>query len=249
MKGLILAGGKGTRLYPTTKVVNKHLLLVYDKPMIMYGIEAMRDAGITDITLSLSHERTPSGYIARLERFMELLGNGEELGVKLGYVIHGEPRGISYCINHARSLLGDEPFLCYLGDNIFGESLGPYVKRFQENPRESLILLKKFGIKEALRYGVAIFKEKELVQLVEKPQRISGDYAYAMLGAYFFTPKFFEIYPRLKPSERGEYEVTDAINALMPMVNYEIYQGEWFDCGTFDSILEASNYIAKRGGI
>jgi glucose-1-phosphate thymidylyltransferase len=182
--------------------------------------------------------------------------------VKLGYVIHGAPMGISYGINHARFLLGDEPFLCYLGDNIFGESLAPYVKRFQENPQESLILLKKLGIKEASRYGVAIFKEKELVQLVEKP-RLSpivgsklppwtlgaGDYAYVMLGAYFFTPKFFEIYPSLKPSERGEYEVTDAVNALMPMVSYEIYQGEWFDCGTFDSILEASNYIAKSRGV
>lgn len=243
MKGLILAGGRGTRLAPLTKVVNKHLLLVYDKPMIMYGIEAMRDSGITDIVLSLSHDKAGS--------FMELLGNGEELGVNLGYAIHGEPMGISYGINHARFLLGDEPFLCYLGDNIFGESLAPYVKRFQENPQESLILLKKVDIKEASRYGVAIFKEKELFQLVEKPRWIAGagDYAYALLGAYFFTPKFFEIYPRLKPSERGEYEVTDAVNALMPMVNYEIYQGEWFDCGTFDSILEASNYIVKsRGG-
>lgn len=240
LKGLILAGGKGTRLAPLTKVVNKHLLLVYDKPMIMYGIEAMRDAGITDIVLSLSHDKSGS--------FMELLGNGEELGVSLGYVIHGEPRGISYGINHARFLLSDEPFLCYLGDNIFGESLAPYVKRFQENPRENLILLKKVPVEEASRYGVAVFNEKELVQVVEKPTFLTGDNAYIILGAYFLTPKFFEIYPRLKPSERGEYEVTDAINELMPMVSYEIYQGEWFDCGTFDSILDASNYIAKSRG-
>jgi len=235
LKGLILAGGLGTRLYPTTKVVNKHLLLVYDKPMIMYAINALWDAGITDIVLSLNNDKPGS--------FMELLGNGEELGVHLSYVVHGDPKGISYGINHARFLLGDEPFLCLLGDNIFGASLLPYVKMFRENPRESLILLKKCNMKEASRYGVAIFKDKDLVQLVEKPQGLTGDSAYALLGAYFFTPKFFEIFPFLKSSERGEYEVTDAINALMPTVRYEIYEGAWFDCGTFDSILEAATFI------
>lgn len=240
MKAIILAGGKGTRLYPTTKVVNKHLMLIYDKPMIFYAVETLKEAGITDIVISLSHDKP--------ENFMELLGDGSELGVNLAYVIHGEPEGISYGIYHARNFLGDEPFMCYLGDNIFGGSLKPYVEMFKANPDKTLVLLKKVSYDEAKNYGVAEFVEAHggfprgvLLKLVEKPETPPSP--YIMLGAYFLTPKFFDIYPTLKPSERGEYEITDAMNALMPDVRYEVYDGVWFDCGTFDSILEASNYM------
>lgn len=240
IKGIILAGGLGTRLQPLTKVVNKHLLLVYDRPMVMYPIETLREAGITDIVISLSHYQP--------QQFMELLGDGEELGVKLTYVIHGEPKGISYAINHAQNVLGRMPFVCLLGDNIFGASLKPFVEKFALR-QKSMILLKDVGLENAKRYGVADFVVKnfpmgELRGLIEKPKFPPSP--YIMIGAYFLTPAFFDVYPRLKPSERGEYEITDAINALMPDVTYEIYEGDWWDCGTFESILEASNYI-KRG--
>lgn len=235
MKAIILAGGKGTRLHPLTKVVNKHLMLVYDRPMIMHGIEALREAGITDIVISLSYD-TP-------QQFMELLGDGRELGVNLAYVIHGEPKGISYSIYHARNLLGREPFMCYLGDNIFGESLRPYVEKFKADPDNALILLKEVAREEAKNYGVAYLREGKLVGLIEKPGTPPSP--YIMLGAYLLTSKFFDVYPSLKPSRRGEYEITDAINLLMPNVTHEIYEGVWFDCGTFDSILEASNYMKR----
>jgi glucose-1-phosphate thymidylyltransferase len=248
MKALILAGGKGTRLYPTTKVLNKHLLLVYDKPLILHAIDTIKEAGITDIVISLSHDNP--------EQFMELLGDGSQFGVTLTYVIHGEPKGISYGIWHARNVLGNQPFMCYLGDNIFGKSLKPYVEEFTSNPIKSLILLLR-GVNEACarRYGVAKFGDAHvesrpdwvgpsLVNLVEKPEHPPS--SSILLGAYFFTSKFFDIYPHLQPSNRGEYEITDAINALMPDVTYRHYEGEWFDAGTFDSILDASNYMKRK---
>lgn len=237
MKGLILAGGKGTRLYPTTRVVNKHMLLIYNQPMVFYPIQTLRDAGITDIVISLSHYQP--------EQFMELLGDGSDLGVKLTYIIHGPPKGIAYAINHAQNVLGDEPFVCLLGDNIFGSSLKPYVEKFEQKlwlQKDALILLKGIDIDLAKNYGVAEFgNENKLVKLIEKPKKAPS--SYIMLGAYFLTPRFFDVYPTLKQSERGEYEITDAINALMPDVVYEFYEGVWFDCGTFDSILEASNFM------
>lgn len=237
MKGLILAGGKGTRLYPTTKVVNKHILLIYNKPMVFYPIETLKEAGITDIIISLSHYQP--------EQFMELLGDGKDLGVKLTYVIHGPPKGIAYAINHAQNVLGDKPFVCLLGDNIFGNSLKPYVKKFRVNPRKALILLKEIDINEAKNYGVAEFDNFDrLVRLIEKPKKAPS--SYIMLGAYFLNSKFFKVYPNLKPSRRGEYEITDVINLLLPDVNYQFYKGRWFDCGTFNSILEASKFMREN---
>jgi len=240
MKGLILAGGKGTRLYPTTRAINKHILLIWDRPMVFYPIETLKEAGITDIIISLSHYQP--------EQFMKLLGDGKDLGVKLTYVIHGPPKGIAYAINHAHNVLGDEPFVCLLGDNIFGSSLKPYVEKFEVNPKKSLILLKEVGLEEAKNYGVAEFgvakgkfPKGELKRLIEKP--LFPPTPYIMLGAYFLNCRFFDAYSTLKPSERGEYEITDAINALLPDVRYEFYKGVWFDAGTFDSILEASQYM------
>lgn len=242
MKALILAGGKGTRLYPTTKVLNKHLLLVYNKPMILHAIDTIKEAGITDIVISLSHDNP--------EQFMELLGDGSQFGVSLTYVIHGEPKGISYGIWHARSVLGDQPFMCYLGDNIFGKSLKPYAEEFALNPTKTLILLHSLGLgitEQVKNYGVAEFSKWDsnvLVRLIEKPTNPPSN--CILLGAYFLTSKFFDIYPQLQPSNRGEYEITDAINALMPDVTYRHYEGEWFDAGTFDSILDASNYLKRK---
>ena len=123
MKGLILAGGKGTRLRPTTKVTNKHLLLVYDKPLIMYAIETLRENGIKDILLTLSYDCP--------QRFIHLLGDGSELGVNITYLIHGEAKGIAYAINHAKPYLKDEPFVALLGDNIFANSLSQAFTEFQ----------------------------------------------------------------------------------------------------------------------
>jgi len=236
LKGLVLAGGRGTRLHPTTRIINKHLIPIYEKPMIFYPIEALRDAGVTDIILSLSHYNP--------QQFMELLGDGSELGVKLTYTIHGEAKGIAYAINHAQNLLGNEQFACVLGDNIFTNGLKEEVIRAKTFPQISLVLLKEVDYEQAKNYGVAEFEGPfKLKRLVEKPE--SPPSTFIMLGAYFLTSRFFEVYPTLKQSTRGEYEITDAVNALFPHVIYTVYEGNWFDAGTFDSILEASNFMKE----
>ena len=232
MKGLILAGGKGTRLYPTTKVVNKHLLLIYDKPMIFYAIETLRDAGITNIIISLSDDEP--GH------FMKLLGKGEELGVKLSYVIHGEPKGIAYGIWEAKHLLRGEPFVVYLGDNIFTESIKGHIDYFKKH-KKPLVLLKK--VDDPSRYGVVEFIKtnygKRIKRFVEKPRDPPSK--FIILGVYCLTDQFFKIYPKLKPSKRGEYEITDALNLLLP-VGYTYYWGGWFDCGVFEDLYKASKW-------
>lgn len=236
-KALILAGGKGTRLSPVTKAVNKHLLLVFSRPLIFYPIETLREAGVTDIVISLSHDQP--------EQFMKLLGDGRDLGVNLTYAIHGEPKGIAYAINHAKPWLENEPFICHLGDNIFCESIKTYVEQFQENPDESLMIFKDMGLEEARRYGTAEFdKDGEVVRFLEKPEVPPN--TYAMLGLYLLTPKFFDVYHNLKPSWRREYEITDAVNLLLPDVDYAFYHGAWFDCGTFHDLLKAANYMRDR---
>ena len=238
MKALILAGGHGTRLRPVTKVVNKHLLPIWDKPMILYGIEALRDAGIKHIIISLSYVN-PYG-------FMELLGDGSEYGVHISYLYQREVRGIAWGINEAHHWIGDEPFIVYLGDNIFVDGIAPVIKRFtSSSSSKPLVLLKEAEtMDEARRYGVAKFQGSEVSELVEKPSEPPS--RHILLGLYCLTPKFFELFSRLKPSERGEYEITDALNLLMP-VNYDVYEGMWWDCGVFKDITEASNFMMVRG--
>lgn len=238
MKCLILAGGKGTRLYPTTKIYNKHLVNVYNKPMILYAIECIKNSGIRDIILSLSNSKP--------EQFMEFLGDGKELGVNLTYTIHGEPKGISYAINHAKHLLdnndrnnnkrNNDKFMVYLGDNVFETDLSLYVQKFEEKDNtDCMLLLKKHSNPE--KYGVVKLDEyDEITKLYEKPNPPPSD--YIALGTYFFTTKFFDIFDQITPSQRGEYEITDAINLLIPYVSYEIYKDEWFDLGTYKSIFD-----------
>jgi glucose-1-phosphate thymidylyltransferase len=231
MKGLILAGGLGTRLRPTTYIYNKHLIHVYDRPMIMYPIETLKKSGITDIIVSLSYDKP--------ELFMDFLKDGSELGVKLTYVIHGKPLGIAYAINHAKHLINDK-FLAILGDNFFGESLAKYVQYFQKADLDALILVKK--MKEPQRYGVLELDGKgKIKRLIEKPEKPPTQ--LAVLGAYFLSPKFFDVYPKLKPSKRGEYEITEAINLLLPKVEYKVYRGKWFDLGTPEDILQCANWV------
>lgn len=245
MKALILAGGHGTRLRPASTAVNKHLLPVYDKPMIMYGIEALRDALVTDIYVSIS-TFNPFG-------FLDLLRSGRDLGVHLSFLVQEEVKGIAWAINEAEPWLKGEPFIVYLADNIFTSSIKPHVDKFYENPEKPMVLLKRVDKpEEARRYGVARFspslpcKERlelnsaykvEVTEFVEKPAEPPSQ--YVLLGVYFLTPRFFDVFPTLKPSQRGEYEITDALNQLMP-VDYEVITGDWWDCGEFGDILRAS---------
>lgn len=233
MKALILAGGHGTRLRPVTLAVNKHLLPVAEKPMILYGIEALRDAGISQIVLSITHAN-PYG-------FMELLRDGDDYGVQISYVYQHGVEGIAWAINESQPWINGEPFIVYLGDNIFADGVKPQIEAFMKDPSKPLILLKKVShIEEASRYGVAEVEESEVLRFAEKPQKPKSP--YIVLGLYCLTPQFFEVFPRLKPSARGEYEIMDALNLLLP-VNHIVYDGKWWDCGTFDDISEASKHL------
>lgn len=235
MKGLILAGGHATRLHPTTKVVNKHLLMIYDRPMIFYAISTMKDIGVTDIIITLGDHDG--------ERFYDLLGSGKELGVNITYHYHGEAKGIAYAINSSKEYLKDEAFIVILGDNIFANGLVGAMTRFKSNNKENMVVLKQ--IDNCSSYGVASIEKMtwgvDARGFYEKS--LTPPSNYAVLGAYFLQPEFFKVYDELSPSGRGEYEITDALNKLYPMT-YE-YNGEWFDCGTFDDIFRASEW--RRG--
>ena len=237
MKGIILAGGRGTRLYPSTMIYNKHLTMVYNKPMILFAIECLKASGIRDIIISLSYDKP--------DQFIEFLKDGSDLNVELTYTVQKEPKGIAYAIWQAKHLLEDDKFVCVLADNIFETSLAPYTAYFAlTTDYDAVILLKKS--KQPERYGVARFGKAKLVELLEKPKAPPSN--YIMLGAYLFTPKFFEIFPEMKPSKRNEYEITDAINLLLPKVKYFIYDNVWLDLGTPDDILKCALWLKKKEG-
>lgn len=229
MKAIILAGGHATRLQPTTKIINKHHLQVYDKPLIFYAIETLRDAGITDIILTLGDHDN--------ERFFALLGHGEDLGVKIDYHYHGKPLGIAHAIYMCRDRVRDEPFIVLLGDNIFCDGLEMQVMAFKDLPKPMMVL-KKMPWEKARNYGVALIEGDKVVDIIEKPKENVSQ--LAVLGAYFLDKTFFEIYKELNPSGRGEYEITDALKLMN--VDWSMYGGKWFDCGSFDDIYQAATW-------
>lgn len=241
MKALILAGGKGTRLHPTTKIYNKHLIHVYDMPMIMYAIKNLKESGITDIILSLSKDKP--------ELFIEYLQDGSEFGVNLTYIVQNDSKGIAYAINQAKHLLENEgKFMVYLADNYFHKNLSNYVDCFENMDNDdSLILVQKSSHPE--RYGVAYISNDKLTRAVEKPKenqigRFSG--RDIILGVYFFSSNFFKVFNDTRPSQRGEYEVTDMLNLLIPNVYCAPYKETWYDLGTPDDIVKCSYWLMNR---
>jgi len=209
-------------------------MLIYDIPMIQIPIETLRDAGITDIYIGLSYDQP--------ELFMKLLGKGEELGVNLSYIIHGEAKGISYGIWEARHFIRDDPFVVMLGDNLFTEGIKPLVDEFAVL-KKSMVYLKE--VDDPARYGVPIFNAKgDIKKFVEKPKKPQNK--YAVLGVYCLNSEFFKNYNKIEPSWRGEYEITDALNLLLPNVGYSIYEGEWLDMGTFEDVYQASKWRRSK---
>jgi len=236
MRGIILCGGHSTRLRPTTKIINKHAVLIYDKPMIFGAIETLRDAGITDIIITLG-DHDP-------ERFFKLLGDGSELGVNIDYHYHGAPKGVAYAIYMCRDRVRDEPFVVLLGDNLFCDGLEMQVNCFK-NKLEPMIVLKKMPWSKAKNYGVAVLDNHRIVDIVEKPlEEISGN---VVLGAYFLDSTFFSFYNNISPSKRGEYEITDVLKQMK--LTYSYYGGRWIDMGTFEDILEASIWRKKQADV
>jgi glucose-1-phosphate thymidylyltransferase len=234
MKGIILAGGTGSRLFPLTKVTNKHLLPVYDKPMIYYPLQTLITAGITEIMIVSG--RGHAGL------FLELLGSGMDFGVSLTYEIQETAGGIAQALGLAESWADDEGIAVILGDNIFQDTVKSDVASFRKGAK---IFLKE--VIDAHRFGVAELRNDRVISIEEKPQHPKSN--FAVTGLYLYESEVFSIIRTLKPSGRGELEITDVNNAYIKkeMMQYTILKGFWSDAGTFDSLLRASILVQHNG--
>ena len=240
MKGIILAGGSGTRLYPLTKVTSKQLLPVYDKPMIYYPLSVLMNAGINEILIISTPEDTP--------RFEKLFGDGKELGLKLKYAIQEQPNGLAQAFVIGRKFIGNDSVAMVLGDNIFaGHGLK---KRLRQavNQAESGKGATVFGyyVDDPERFGIVEFDENgKAVSLEEKPKNPKSN--YCVTGLYFYDNKVVEYAKNLKPSARGEYEITDLNKIYLENDNLHVEvlgQGfTWLDTGTHESLVDATNFI------
>ena len=236
MKGVILAGGLGKRLYPLTKITNKHLLPIYNKPMIYYPIETLVDAGIQDILI------VTGGHHAG--EFLRLLGNGHQFGLKhINYTYQEGEGGIADALKLAEHFSDGQKIVVILGDNIIEKSIKEHVVKFNNQKSGAKILLKKAS--DPQRFGVAEIKDKKIISIQEKPKKPKSN--YIVTGIYMYDNQVFDIAKRLKPSGRGELEITDVNNAYIKMGNltYNILDGWWSDSGTFDSLLRASNLVVE----
>jgi len=236
MKGIVLAGGKGTRLYPLTKITNKHLLPVYNKPMIYYPVQTLVDAGIQDILIVTGGNHAGD--------FLQLLGNGREFGLSIvGYTYQEGEGGIADALKLAEPFAEGEKVCVILGDNIIEKGIGDAVRDFEKQERGAKILLKEVDDPE--RFGVAEIRDGKVINIVEKPERPVSH--HAVTGIYMYDATIFEKTRVLKPSARGELEITDVNNAYIRegTMTYSFLDGWWSDAGTFASLLRASNLVEK----
>ena len=237
MKGIILAGGTGTRLYPLTKIINKHLLPVGRVPMICHSVEKLRKAGITDILLVIG---THSAGM-----YTQLLGSGEEWGVQLSYKIQEEAGGIAQALSSAKAFVKpDERCVVLLGDNLFEDDLSGYAADYGLQERGARVLLKQ--VTDPRRYGVPVLDGDRIVSIIEKPEHPPS--SYCVTGIYMYDYSVFDIIDGIEPSARGELEITDVNNvyASRGELGYAMLGGWWTDAGTFDSLQEAGNRLMGR---
>ncbi len=238
MKGVILAGGLGTRLHPLTKVTNKHLLPVYDKPMIYYPIQTLINAGIDDILVVTGGNNAGD--------FLKLLGNGKEFGLKhINYTYQEGEGGIAEALRLAEFFASGEKICVVLGDNIIEKNIRRAVKNFQKQQRGAKILLKE--VPDPERFGVPELREDRIVRIEEKPTEPKSQ--YAVVGIYLYDNDVFNIIKTLKPSRRGELEITDVNNGYIEkgLMTWDILEGWWTDAGTFESLLRANQLVAQTG--
>src|SRR6202165_4275261 len=238
MKGVVLAGGTGSRLNPLTRVTNKHLLPVYDKPMVYYPIQTLVNAGIKEILLVTGGKNAGD--------FLRLLGNGKDFGLRhLNYTYQEGEGGIAEALGLAEDFAAGDPSCVILGDNIIENNIRNAVENFREQERGAKILLKE--VPDAERFGVAEIRGNHVIGIEEKPKAPNSN--YAVIGVYLYDATVFEKIHRLKPSGRGELEITDVNNFYLQEGNltYEVLDGWWTDAGTFDSLLRANNLVAETG--
>jgi len=237
MKGIVLAGGLGKRLLPLTKITNKHLLPVYDMPMIYYPIMTLVDAGIRDIMIVTGGNHAGN--------FLRLLGNGQDFGLKaINYAYQEKEGGIAEALSLSEYFAKGEKIVVILGDNIIEKSIKAEVKKFAKQTKGARILIKE--VENPGRFGVVEFKGKKISGIKEKPKKPKSK--YAVTGIYMYDSKVFDLIRGLKPSRRGELEITDVNNMYLKkgQLEYSVLEGWWTDAGTFDSLLKASMLVAKK---
>ncbi len=238
MKGVVLAGGLGSRLHPLTKVTNKHLLPVYDRPMIYYPIQTLVNAGIREIMLVTGGNNAGD--------FLKLLGNGKEFGLHhLDYTYQEGEGGIADALRLAEYFADGEPVCVVLGDNIIEGNIVRATQAFREQKVGAKILLKE--VKDPQRFGVPVLNGDRVVEIEEKPKQPRSP--YAVTGLYFYDARVFDIIKTLKPSGRGELEITDVNNAYIEarQLTWEVLEGWWTDAGTTASLLQANQLVAQTG--
>jgi len=240
MKGIILHGGHGTRLRPLTHTGPKQLLPIANKPMSQYAIEDLKEAGIDEIAIIIGDVYP--------ERVKEFYGDGSEFGIKISYIFQDQPKGISHAIRLCKDFVGNEKFAVYLGDNILRKGLVDFTQKFISSNSDAMILLCE--VDEPSRFGIAELDGKSKIKkIVEKPKNPASN--LAVIGVYFLTPKIFDIIDELKPSWRGELEITDALQLLMDKggcIEYDTVTGWWKDTGTPEDILHANQLVLDSIG-
>lgn len=235
MKAVILAAGKGSRLYPATKAIAKPLLPLANRMTLEYAFDQLHECGITEVCIVVG-ENEP--------QMREALGDGRMFHLSISYVNQPEARGLAHAVGYAKDFVGDDDFVLYLGDAIYTHPIKPFVDQFKASGCANLNLVK--WVDDPRRFGVANIEHGRIVKLVEKPQNPESN--WAMAGFYVFGPELWTIMPALKPSWRNEYEITDAIQLLVDkgyVVEPGQYEGTWFDTGTLDSFLETSRYLTE----
>ncbi len=237
MKGVILAGGLGSRLFPMTRVTNKHLLPLYDRPMIYYPLQTLVDAGISEILLVTGGNNAGD--------FLKLIGNGHEFGLKhVHYTYQEGEGGIADALGLAEDFAAGEPLCVILGDNILQRSIKPSVERYAKRGKGAMILLKEVADPE--RFGVPTLENGRIVAIDEKPKKPKS--RYAVIGVYMYDGRVFEIIHGLSPSERGELEITDVNNRYLAWgeLSHEMIEGWWTDAGTVESLYRATMLVAEE---
>jgi glucose-1-phosphate thymidylyltransferase len=236
LTGIILAGGTGSRLMPLTKVTNKHLLPIGQKPMIYYPIEKLTSIGIREILIVTG--------IEHMGGVVSLLGSGKQFGCNFTYKVQDEAGGIAQALGLAENFAQQQPVVVILGDNVFEDNLKEYADRFISQKTGARVLLKQ--VPKPQRFGVALLSDDKIIGIEEKPKKPKSD--YAIIGIYFYDDSVFDIIRELKPSGRGELEITDVNNAYIAknQLAYDILEGWWTDAGTFESLDRANELVVKK---
>lgn len=235
IKGIVLAGGTGSRLFPLTKVTNKHLLPVGNRPMIYYPIEQLTGCGITDILIVTGREH--------MGDVVNLLGSGAEFNCRFTYRVQDQAGGIAEALGLAREFAREERMVVILGDNVFEKPIQPYFTRFVEQDEGARVLLKE--VPDPHRFGVATVEDGRITRIDEKPKAPQGN--LAVTGVYMYDPSVFDFIDRISPSDRGELEISDVNNFYVKggRMKFDVVEGWWTDAGTFESLRHANELLHK----